>query len=373
MKHRVLLSALMCCFSLAVCCFFIFVLSYGNIRNADRTLWDSWYEKVLLSSFDFREQMAKDHGFSVTVPPSFSKDRVIGMFIGIEKPEQAAAILRDLAERKRLSPELKNETFGVDIAVNHPHDGWVSEENSLPPILVIRTMLPAPGRTEFQGIYQGRTGDVEIANGIGSVGRTFAPDTFYHTADGSDEAEAFIRTLADAPPPTEQEIVDWRKQQKAENNAFEEMCSNQNGHYEKFYATHYSFEVLPSLVFATFLDFISAIVLFVFCYQNREMRRRLLPLWLLTMLHTLLFPLMNCVPFDSDRIAGMTETALNVLGAIHFFSPLVLFLFVMIYAIALGKSKRMNRRIGLASCVFAANFFIQGIFVLAAWARGQGG
>ena len=373
MKHRVFLPALMCCFSLAVCCFFIFVLSYGNIRNADRTLWDNWNEKVFLPAFDFREQLANDHGFSVTIPPSFTNDGIIGMYIGIKKPEQAAAILRDLHERKRLSPELKDETFGVKIAVNHPHDVYLSEEKSIPPILVIRTMLPAPGRTEFQGIYQGWTDNVVIENGIGSVGQTFTPDAFYHPADGSGDAEAFIRTLAEAPSPSEQEIADWRKQQKAENDVYEEMTSNMSGHYKKFYAAHYSFEVLPSLVFATFLDFISAIVLFVFYYQNREMRRLLLPLWLLTMLHTLLFPLMNCVPFDSDRIAGITETALNVLGAVYFFSPLVLFLFVAIYAIALGKSKRMNRRIGLASCVFAANFFIQGIFVLAAWARGQGG
>ena len=185
MKHRVFLPALMCCFSLAVCCFFIFVLSYGNIRNADRTLWDNWNEKVFLPAFDFREQLANDHGFSITVPPSFTNDGIIGMYIGIKKPEQAATILRDLAERKRLSPELKDETFGVEIAVNHPHDVYLSEENSIPPILVIRTMLPAPGRTEFQGLYQGRTSDVVIENGNNS--KTFTPDDFYHPADGSDE------------------------------------------------------------------------------------------------------------------------------------------------------------------------------------------
>lgn len=77
------------------------------------------------------------------------------MYIGIKKPEQAAAILRDLHERKRLSPELKDETFGVKIAVDHPHDVYLSEEKSIPPILVIRTMLPAPGRTEFREYIKG--------------------------------------------------------------------------------------------------------------------------------------------------------------------------------------------------------------------------
>ena len=374
MKRNIFLIAPMCCFALAVFSFFIFVLFYGDIRNAEKTPWDEWYEKVLLPSFDFREQLAKDHGFSVTVPPSFFNDRIIGMHIGIEKPEQAALILRDLAERKRLSPELKDETFGVNIAVEHPHDGWVSEQNSIPPILLIRTMLPAPGRTEFQGIYHGRTSDVVIGNGIGSVSRAFAPDAFYHSADGSGEAEAFIRTLAEAPPPTEQEIADWRKQQKAGNSTYEEMTSNRSSHYGKFYAAHYCFEILPNLFFATFLDFICTIILFAFCYQYREMRGRLLPLWLLTMLHTILFPLMNCVPFDKAESSGrIVELAFNIISAAYFLAPPVLVLFVLIYAIALWESNRMNRRIGLASCVFAANFFIQGFFLFLAWVHGQGG
>ena len=44
-----------------------------------------------------------------------------------------------------------------------------------------------------------------------------------------------------------------------------------------------------------------------------------------------------------------------------------------IFLIALWESNRMNRRIGLASCVFAANFFIQFFFLFLAWVHGQGG
>ncbi len=367
-------SLLISCSVLVIFGFLAFVFSHGDNRNAEKTPWDNWYEKVLLPASDFREQLAKDHGFSITIPPSFFNDCIIGMHIGIKKPEQAAVILRDLAERKRLSPELKDETFGVDIAVTHPHDGWVSEENSIPPILVIRTMLPAPGKTEFQGIYQGRTGDVEITNGIGSVGRTFTPDEFYHPADGSDEVEAVIRTLADAPSPSEQEIVDWRKQRKAENNVYEEMTSNMSGHYERFYAAHYIFELEPIFVWATFLDFFFTVIFFAFYCKYREMRGRLLPLWLLTLLHTILFPLSDCIPFDKVKsLGGIVERAFDIALAVYFLAPPILFLFVLIYAIALGVKSRMNRRIGLAACLFAVNSLIQGFLLFLAWCHGQGG
>ena len=367
-------SLLINCFALALFGFFAFVFSHGDTRNAEKTPWDNWNEKVFLPASDFREQLAKDHGFSVTIPPSFTNDGIIGMYIGIKKPEQAAAILRDLHERKRLSPELKDETFGVKIAVNHPHDVYLSEEKSIPPILVIRTMMPAPGRTEFQGIYQGWTDNVVIENGIGSVSRTFAPDAFYYPADGSDEAEAFIRTLAEAPPPTEQEITDWRKQQKAENDVYEEMTSNRSSHYEKFYAPHYLSELDQGFVLATFLDFIFTIILFAFYFQYKEMRGRLLPLWILTLLHTILFPVINSIPFDKvESWGGIVERAFGIALAVYFLAPPVLFLFVLIYAITLGESKRMNWRIGLAACLFAVNFFIQGILLFLVWAHGQGG
>lgn len=367
-------SLLISCFALALFGFFAFVFSHDDNRNAEKTPWDNWNEKVFLPAFDFREQLANDHGFSITIPPSFTNDGIIGMYIGIKKTEQAAAILRDLHERKRLSPELKDETFGVKIAVDHPHDVYLSEEKSIPPILVIRTMMPAPGRTEFQGIYQEWTDNVVIENGIGSVGQTFTPDAFYHPADGSGEAEAFIRTLAEAPSPSEQEIADWRKQQKAENDVYEEMTSNMSGHYEKFYARHYVSEIAPELVFATFLDFIFTIILFAFYFQYKEMRGRLLPLWLLTLLHTILFPLSDCIPFDKvESLGGIVERAFDIALAVYFLAPPVLFLFVLIYAITLGESKRMNWRIGLAACLFAVNFFIQGILLFLVWAHGQGG
>ncbi len=84
--------------------------------------------------------------------------------------------------------------------------------------------------------------------------------------------------------------------------------------------------------------------------------------------------MINSIPFDKVESWGsIVERAFGIALAVYFLAPPVLFLFVLIYAITLGESKRMNWRIGLAACLFAVNFLIQGILLFLIWGRGQGG
>ena len=374
MKHQVFLIALMCCLTLAAFGFFVFALVRDSMQGTPQKSFEGWYGQVLVPASELHDKLDRKYGFDSSPPPNHTNDRIIGFRFNLDHPEHAAEIVRDLHEQKRHSPDLVKETFGVEVYLYCSHDGrprWTfSREEIDPPLLVIRTMMPAPGRTEFQGAYQGRTSDVVIENGNGSVRRTFTPDEFYHPADGSDEAEAFIRALADAPVSE----VDETTREKALDADNEAMLTNQKAHLEK--SGRSIFEILPGLFAATWFDFICVIVFFLFaiCYQDRGIGGRLFPLWLLTILHMLLFPSLDLIPLDNDKIAGtMAGTVLLVMESAILFSPLFLFLFALVYGIVLSKTKRTNRPLKIAFILFIVNLLIQGFIALNVWGLSQGG
>lgn len=374
MKHRLFLPALMCCLTLAAFGFFVFALVRDSMQGTPQKSFEGWYGQVLVPASELHDKLDRKYGFDSSPPPNHTNDRIIGFRFNLDHPEHAAEIARDLHEQKRHSPDLVKETFGVEVYLYCSHDGrprWTfSREEIDPPLLVIRTMMPAPGRTEFQGAYQGWTSDVVIENGNGSVRRTFTPDEFYHPADGSDEAEAFIRALADALVSE----VDETTREKALDADNEAMLTNQEAYLEK--SGRSMFEILPGLFAATWFDFICAFVFFLFAirYQNQEIGGRLFPLSLLTILHMLLFPSLDLLPLDHDKIAGtMAGTILFVLESAILFSPLLLFLFLLIYGSVLSKTKRMNRPLKIAFVLFAINVLIQGLIALGIWGLSQGG
>ena len=118
------------------------------------------------------------------------------------------------------------------------------------------------------------------------------------------------------------------------------------------------------MIWAIMADGIVTIILFLRFQKFREIRRRLLPLCILTSVHTLLFLLyMIFEAYRSGR--SNTNAAADVLCGLYFFSPLVLLLFSIIYPIVLDERSRMNRPLGISCCIFAANILIQGVLVLA--------
>ena len=372
MKHRLFLPALMCCLTLAAFGFFVFALVRDSMQGTPQKSFEGWYGQVLVPASELHDKLDRKYGFDSSPPPNHTNDRIIGFRFNLDHPEHAAEIVRDLHEQKRHSPDLVKETFGVEVYLYCSHDGrprWTfSREEIDPPLLVIRTMMPAPGRTEFQGAYQGRTSDVVIENG--NVSKTFTPDEFYHPPDGSNEVEAFILALADAPVAEAEKMAE-KKIPDVNNEA---MLTNQEAYLEK--SGRSMFEILPGLFAATWFDFICAFVFFLFAirYQNQEIGGRLFPLWLLTILHMLLFPSLDLIPLDHDKIAGtMAGTVLLVLESAILFSPLFLFLFALVYGIVLSKTKRTNRPLKIAFMLFIVNVFIQGLIALSVWGLSQGG
>ena len=110
-------------------------------------------------------------------------------------------------------------------------------------------------------------------------------------------------------------------------------------------------------------DGIVTIILFLRFQMFREIRGRMLPLCILTSIHTLLIPLfMIAEAYSSDR--PNIITAADVLRGLYLFSPLVLLLFGIIYPIVLDERSRMNRPLGISCFIFAANILIQGVLVL---------
>ena len=111
-------------------------------------------------------------------------------------------------------------------------------------------------------------------------------------------------------------------------------------------------------------DGIVTIILFLRFQMFREIRGRMLPLCILTSVHTLLIPLfMIAEAYSSDR--PNIITAADVLRGLYLFSPLVLLLFGIIYPIVLDERSLMNRPLGISCFIFAANILIQGVLVLA--------
>jgi len=125
---------------------------------------------------------------------------------------------------------------------------------------------------------------------------------------------------------------------------------------------------MVELVFATAIDGIVTFVLFLIWQNEREIRGRLLPLCLLTLLHALLFPLMMvCDALHARFFADY------ILGGIYLFSTPVLLVFVIIYSIRLTNRSRMNRLLEISTVVFIINLVVQALLAVFAWGHSQGG
>ena len=125
---------------------------------------------------------------------------------------------------------------------------------------------------------------------------------------------------------------------------------------------------MVELVFATALDGIVTFVLFLIWQNEREIRGRLLPLCLLTLLHALLFPLM--LVCDSLHARFFAE---YILGCIYLFSTPVLLIFIIIYSLAPANRSRMNKPLAISTVIFIVNLVVQAFCAFLAWGRSQGG
>ena len=124
---------------------------------------------------------------------------------------------------------------------------------------------------------------------------------------------------------------------------------------------------MEELVFATVTDGIVTFVLFLFWQNEREIRGRLLPLCVLTLLHALLFPLM--LVCDSLHASYLE----NILGGILLFSTPVLLVFIILYSIRLSNRSRMTRLLEISTVIFIFNLVIQALCAIFAWGHSQGG
>ena len=107
----------------------------------------------------------------------------------------------------------------------------------------------------------------------------------------------------------------------------------------------------PVMYSAIALDGIAAVILFIFFARCREVRGRLLPFCVLTLVHGILVPV--CFYFPG-----------RVLRDIYVFSPLVLMLFFLIYTAALSERSRMTRHLGISCFVFCVNIIFQGLLTV---------
>ena len=137
------------------------------------------------------------------------------------------------------------------------------------------------------------------------------------------------------------------------------------------------FEAQPVLFAATWFDFICAIVFFLFAirYRDQGIGGRLFPLWLLTILHMLLFLLSDVIPPDwTSGGDNITPGPVSMfLEAAILISPLVLFLFALVYGSVLSETNRMNRPLRTAFLLFIVNLLIQGLIAWSIWIRSRGG
>ena len=111
----------------------------------------------------------------------------------------------------------------------------------------------------------------------------------------------------------------------------------------------------PVLVSGIVADGIAALILVAIWHARREIRGRVLPLCVLTLLHAILVLL--CLCCDSGAVVG-------VLRALYFFSPLVLLLFGIIYTGVLSELSRMTRHLGISCFIFIANIILQGLMTI---------
>ena len=125
---------------------------------------------------------------------------------------------------------------------------------------------------------------------------------------------------------------------------------------------------MEELVFATVIDGIVAFVLFLIWQNERDIRGRLLPLCVLTLLHALLVPLM--LVCDSLHARFFAE---YILGGIYLFSTPVLLVFVILYSIRLSNRSRMTRLLEISTVIFIINLVVQALLAVFAWGHSQGG
>ena len=125
---------------------------------------------------------------------------------------------------------------------------------------------------------------------------------------------------------------------------------------------------MAELVFATVIDGIVAFVLFLIWQNEREIRGRLLPLCVLTLLHALLVPSM--LVCDSLHARFFAE---SIVGGIYLFSTPVLLVFIILYSIRLSNRSRMTRLLEISTVIFIVNLVVQALLAVFAWGRGQGG
>ena len=124
---------------------------------------------------------------------------------------------------------------------------------------------------------------------------------------------------------------------------------------------------MEELVFATAIDGIVTFVLFLIWQNEREIRGRLLPLCVLTLLHAILFPLM--LVCESLHARFLAE---YILGGILLFSTPVMLVFIIVYSIKLSNRSRMTRPLGISTVIFIINLVVQALFAFLAWVCGQG-
>lgn len=129
--------------------------------------------------------------------------------------------------------------------------------------------------------------------------------------------------------------------------------------------TWYAFESNPELLWASLIGAVATVALFWLVSRRREMRGRLMPLYAMTLLHTLIFPLACCFPRHSEYAERtFSDTVAVFWGIAHLLSTPVMFVFLLIYTIALAVSARMNRFVALAAGIFLLNVVIQAFFAL---------
>ena len=124
---------------------------------------------------------------------------------------------------------------------------------------------------------------------------------------------------------------------------------------------------MEELVFATVIDGIVTFVLFLIWQNEREIRGRLLPLCLLTLLHALLFPsMMVCDALHAKYLE-------SIVGGIYLFSTPVLLVFIIIYSLVPANHSRMNKPLAISTVIFIVNLVVQALLAVFAWGHSQGG
>jgi len=125
---------------------------------------------------------------------------------------------------------------------------------------------------------------------------------------------------------------------------------------------------MRELVFATVIDGIVTFVLFLIYQNEQEIRGRLLPLCVLTLLHALLYPtMMLCYALHATFFEEN-----NILWGIYLFSTPVLLVFIIMYSIMLSNQSRMTRLLEISTVIFIVNLVVQALFAFLAWVCGEG-